>query len=490
MLIISYDTFRLHAERLVVNGPELIICDEAHRLKNDQTKTNVALSSLPCKRRVLLSGTPMQNDLEEFFSMVDFTNPGVFGDVKQFRKVYQNPILHGREPDAPEKVREKGQAAQCALSALVNHFILRRTNELLQKHLPPKTVQIVCCKLTPLQQTLYNTICQSKDVLRMCKGTGKSTKMVLSSITALKKLCNHPKLIHDALRAQQSANCTEPSAAGLEECIPHFPEEYAQSGRGASNSAFSHHSGKMAVLEKMLHILYNEKKERIVLISNYTQTLDVFQTICRTFGYPFVRLDGTTAVKKRQKIVDAFNDPSSHQFAFLLSSKAGGCGINLVGASRLVLFDPDWNPACDKQAMARVWRDGQKRRVFEYRFFGTGSIEEKVFQRQLSKEGLQGGLFEAELAVQSVSTDDLRDLFSLRTDTISDTLDSLNLGPEVPLSTVQKGTPAMEDLGNWAHHASPDTLADDVLQRAWEEHVSFVFSTNVEGNAAKLTVGV
>jgi DNA repair and recombination RAD54-like protein len=160
------------------------------------------------------------------------------------------------------------------------------------------------------------------------------------------------------------------------------------------------------------------------------------------------------------------------QFAFLLSSKAGGCGINLVGASRLILFDPDWNPACDKQvsscrscfgmsvcictanryrfginrraesmlikqAMARVWRDGQKRRVFEYRFFGTGTIEEKVFQRQLSKEGLQGGLFEAELAVQNVSTDNLRDLFTLRTDTLSETLDSLNLDPSVPLSATQ-----------------------------------------------------
>ena len=318
VLIISYDTFRLHAERLAVNGPELIICDEAHRLKNNETKTNVALANLPCTRRVLLSGTPMQNDLDEFFSMVDFTNPGVLGDVKDFRKRFSNPILNGREPDAPEKVREKGQAAQAALSALANNFILRRTNELLQKHLPPKIVQIVCCKLTPLQQNLYTAICQSKDVMRMCK-TGKATKMVLSNITALKKLCNHPKLIHDAIRAAASAgNSGEASMAGLEDCIPLFPEEYSQ-GRSMQNNPMSHHSGKMAVLERMLHILYHEKKERIVLISNYTQTLDVFQNMCRACGYPFVRLDGTTAVKKRQKIVDVFNDPSSHQ-VFLDSS--------------------------------------------------------------------------------------------------------------------------------------------------------------------------
>ena len=108
-------------------------------------------------------------------------------------------------------------------------------------------LQVVCCKLTPLQQTLYQTICQSKDVLRLCKGTGKSTKMVLSSITALKKLCNHPKLIYDALRAQQAGHSAEPSAAGLEDCIQHFPEEYMH-GRGAQGQAMCHHSGLDFVL--------------------------------------------------------------------------------------------------------------------------------------------------------------------------------------------------------------------------------------------------
>ncbi|EKX48582.1 hypothetical protein GUITHDRAFT_68686, partial [Guillardia theta CCMP2712] len=388
VLIISYETFRIHAGRFHCHT-SAICCKwtRAHRLKNDKTITNKALASLPCLRRVLLSGTPMQNDLEEFFAMVDFTNPGVLGTAAQFRKMYQSPILTGREPDATESQREKGNEAQGALSNLVNIFILRRTNELLSKHLPPKVVQLVCCKLSPLQIQLYRAISSSKDVMRMCKGTGKTTKQVLACITSLKKLCNHPKLIFDVIRAAQSMPALS---------------SYIVSELSVRLGQFS---GKLAVLERMLHILYHEKKERIVLISNYTQTLDLFQNICRTCNYPFVRLDGTTSVKKRQKLVDVFNDPTQHQFAFLLSSKAGGCGLNLVGASRLVLFDPDWNPANDKQAAARIWRDGQKRRVFEYRFFSTGTIEEKarkradcrgsetfftqVYQRQLSKEGLQ-----------------------------------------------------------------------------------------------------
>jgi hypothetical protein len=129
-------------------------------------------------------------------------------------------------------------------------------------------------------------------------------------------------------------------------------------------------------------------------------------------------------MKKRQKMVDEFNDPSSSLVAFLLSSKAGGCGLNLIGGNRLVLFDPDWNPAVDKQAAARCWRDGQKKRCFTYRFLATGTVEEKIYQRQLSKEGLQSVVDDKE-QVNALSTKDLRNLFKLRTGTPSDTHDKL-----------------------------------------------------------------
>ena len=132
-----------------------------------------------------------------------------------------------------------------------------------------------------------------------------------------------------------------------------------------------------------------DKTERIVVVSNYTQTLDIIEKMCGQCNWPVLRLDGTTNGQKRTKLVDEFNNPMSQSFAFLLSSKAGGCGINLIGGNRLVLFDPDWNPACDKQAAGRIWREGQKKRCFIYRFMSTGTIEEKIIQRQLSKEALQ-----------------------------------------------------------------------------------------------------
>lgn len=111
----------------------------------------------------------------------------------------------------------------------------------------------------------------------------------------------------------------------------------------------------------------------MVLVSNYTQTLDLFEKLCRQRKYSYLRLDGSMAIRKRMKIVDRFNEPDSGDFIFMLSSKAGGCGLNLIGANRLVMFDPDWNPANDDQAMARVWRDGQKKQVYIYRLISTGN---------------------------------------------------------------------------------------------------------------------
>ena len=112
----------------------------------------------------------------------------------------------------------------------------------------------------------------------------------------------------------------------------------------------------------------------MVLVSNYTQTLDLFEKLSRQRHYSYVRLDGSMPIKKRMKMVDRFNNPESDEFIFMLSSKAGGCGLNLIGANRLVMFDPDWNPANDDQAMARVWRDGQTKQVYIYRLLSTGEI--------------------------------------------------------------------------------------------------------------------
>eukprot|EP00195_Chlamydomonas_chlamydogama_P012357 CAMPEP_0202906302 /NCGR_PEP_ID=MMETSP1392-20130828/38231_1 /ASSEMBLY_ACC=CAM_ASM_000868 /TAXON_ID=225041 /ORGANISM="Chlamydomonas chlamydogama, Strain SAG 11-48b" /LENGTH=1035 /DNA_ID=CAMNT_0049594745 /DNA_START=120 /DNA_END=3227 /DNA_ORIENTATION=+ len=529
VLIISYETFRMHAARFQGAGAcDLLICDEAHRLKNDTTLTNKALDSLLCRRRVLLSGTPLQNHLDEFYAMVDFCNPGVLGTTAEFRRTYESPILAGREPGASDEEVELGNERSMQLSALVNNFILRRTNALLSQHLPPKVVEVVCCRLTPLQQALYCHFLESKAARKLLSGRG--TTGVLSAITSLKKLCNHPKLIYDAVHSNAKIDKGAGDDAlsdGFQNLGDLFPVglfDNGRVGRGGMAVGWELMSGKMAVLARMLNLLHAETKDRIVIVSNYTQTLDLIGQLCRERSYPFLRLDGSTSISKRQKLVKVFNDPHERQFVFLLSSKAGGCGLNLIGGNRLVLFDPDWNPANDKQAAARVWRDGQTKRVFVYRFLSTGTIEEKVFQRQLSKEGLQSLVSKnGKAAANLLSAEELRELFTLDPETLSNTYDMMcpggsaaagggaahvaagaqcdgtgeqpaaeaadatvaaargALGEKPQVHKLQVGAPTEEDLKNWGHHSSAATLPDAVMMRVADPEVSFIFTCEVDG---------
>jgi len=442
VLICSYETIRTHIKRLntKIDSCDLLICDEAHRLKNNENQTSRALASLPVKRRVLLTGTPMQNDLQEFFAMVDFTNPGVLGTQDEFRKNILFPVLRGREPDATEGQKKKMLERQNELASITNEFILRRVNTLNAEHLPPKLVQVVCCNLTDIQKNMYQHLIESKDMQHVLDGKQVNC---LSSIQMLMKLCNHPRLIAEEEAqgsksnvkgngrraaakksyAEEEKSSAAPGAAGVQKFMP---MDAGGGARGMNAPVRPEWSGKMFVLYRLMKEARKpgNGNDKFVIVSNYTQTLDLIGKMCRENSWGFCRLDGSISMKKRQKMVDEFNDPSTPLVAFLLSSKAGGCGLNLVGGNRLVLFDPDWNPAVDKQAAARCWRDGQKKRCFTYRFLATGTVEEKIFQRQLSKEGLQSIVDDKE-QVNELSTKDLKNLFKMRTGTPSDTHDKL-----------------------------------------------------------------
>ncbi|KAM5126507.1 DNA repair and recombination protein RAD54-like, partial [Mantella aurantiaca] len=196
ILIISYETFRLHAEVLHKGSVGLVICDEGHRLKNSENQTYQALNSLNTSRRVLISGTPIQNDLLEYFSLVHFVNAGILGTAQEFKKRFEVPILRGRDSEADLTDREKGEEKLKELIAVVNRCLIRRTADILSQYLPVKVEQVVCCRLTPLQCELYKRFLKQMKPEEDLNG-GKFSVSSLSSITSLKKLCNHPALIYD-----------------------------------------------------------------------------------------------------------------------------------------------------------------------------------------------------------------------------------------------------------------------------------------------------
>ncbi|KAH6644104.1 helicase swr1 [Boeremia exigua] len=409
VLIVSYETLRLYADEFGQTPIGLLLCDEGHRLKNGESQTFTALNGLNVQRRVILSGTPIQNDLSEYFALLNFANPNYLGTRMEFRKKFEIPILRGRDADGTDEDQKKGNECLKELLTLVNKFIIRRTNDILSKYLPVKYEHVVFCNLAPAQKDLYNHFLQSPEIKMLLRGKASQP---LKAIGMLKKLCNHPDLLD--------------LPSDIPGCEDKLPADFVpKDARGRDRDVKVWYSGKMLVLDRMLARIRAETNDKIVLISNYTQTLDVFAALCRSRGYGSLRLDGTMNVSKRQKLVDKFNDPEGSEFVFLLSSKAGGCGLNLIGANRLVLFDPDWNPAADQQALARVWRDGQKKDCFVYRFMTTGTIEEKIFQRQSHKQSLSSCVVDsAEDVERHFSLDSLRELFQYRDTTTSDTHDT------------------------------------------------------------------
>ncbi|KAF9972909.1 DNA-dependent ATPase protein rad54 [Actinomortierella ambigua] len=472
VLIISYESLRMYAPVLAQTPIGLMLCDEGHRLKNSNSQTFVALNELNVQRRVILSGTPIQNDLSEYFSLINFSIPGLLGSTVEFRKNYELPILRGRDADASDKEQELSNQKLGELSGVVSKFIIRRTNDILTKYLPTKFEHVVFCRLSPMQLDLYNHFINSKSIQKLLRGVGSQP---LKAIGLLKKLCNHPDLLD--------------LPDDLEGCEHLLPPEYqlkmdkrGTSSRGGGMLVQPEFSGKMLLLARMLAKIKKETNDKIVLISNYTQTLDIFEKLCRQNGYGVLRLDGTMTINKRQKLVDRFNNPDGGEFVFLLSSKAGGCGLNLIGANRLILFDPDWNPAADQQALARVWRDGQKKDCFVYRFIATGSIEEKIFQRQSHKQSLSSCVVdENEDVERHFSQENLRQLFQFNADTeCCDTHETFKCKRCVDGRQVEKAAQvSYGDTSTWNHFKGDqdlEKLTDPLLKaEADSGAISFVF---------------
>ena len=313
---------------------------------------------------------------------------------------------------------------------------------------------VIYCRPTSGQLDVYRSILDSSAFNR-CLGSADASLLL---ITVLKKLCNTPGLLKSEQGKEQSEN-TQALLAGVSQRL--------------LESKMASSSGKLRVLDRLLGALKAHTDEKIVLVSNYTSTLDVLQNLLSSRGLSWLRLDGSTPTDKRQGLVDKFNRVDSDvAFAFLLSAKSGGAGINLIGASRLVLFDLDWNPATDAQAMARIHRDGQRRPVMVYRMLTTGCFDEKIFQRQLTKQGLADSVMDNKSGSAAFTLSELKDLFSLHENTECQTHDLLGCPcggkgyiaePIVPAATpTPPSTPSL-DSSEFPRLMKASQVNDDII---------------------------
>ena len=314
ILIVSYDLFRTKAAILKnVQRVALLVVDEGHRLKNTSgSLTMTALESLPCEARLCITATPIQNNLGDMYTIVNFVCPGVLGDIATFRKEYERPItaISSNPKSCTADQRRRGKESARTLDRIIQSLILRRLQkDVLKKMLPPRHVFLLFCQPTLQQRKLYEKISKFHCSKGVAAGGGDSSQEALSTLMGLRKICTHPKL----LNGSQSDSNDGAAALRINDCEG---------------------SGKLLVLRDMIRqIREKEPTDKVVIISNFTSTLTVIEdAILRELDLNFLRLDGSFKSADRQSLVDTFNRTSvDMNFALTLSSKAGGVGLNLIG---------------------------------------------------------------------------------------------------------------------------------------------------------------
>ncbi|KAI9093173.1 hypothetical protein K1719_027187 [Acacia pycnantha] len=424
VLITSFDTFRIHGSILSEIKWDIVVIDEAHRLKNEKSKLYRACLEIKTQRRFGLTGTIMQNKIMELFNLLDWVVPGSLGTREHFRDFYDEPLKHGQRSTAPKRFVEIANKRKQHLMTVLQKYMLRRMKEETIGHLMMgKEDNVVFCAMSELQKRAYRRMLQLPDIQCLinkdlpCSCGSPLTQvecckrivpngiiwpylhrdnpdgcdscpfcLVLPSLVKLQQISNHLELIKPNPKDDPDKQKKDAEFAAAV-----FGPDIDLVGGNMQIESFMglsdvKHCGKMRAIEKLL-FSWISQGDKILLFSYSVRMLDILEKFLIRKGYCFSRLDGSTPTNLRQSLVDDFNSSPSKQ-VFLISTRAGGLGLNLVSANRVVVFDPSWNPAQDLQAQDRSFRFGQKRHVVVFRLLAAGSLEELVYSRQIYKQQL------------------------------------------------------------------------------------------------------
>ncbi|XP_047393117.1 DNA excision repair protein ERCC-6-like [Sciurus carolinensis] len=384
---------------------DYVILDEAHKIKSSSTKSAICARAVPAHNRLLLTGTPIQNNLQELWSLFDFACQGsLLGTLKTFKMEYENPIIRAREKDATPGEKALGFKISENLMAIIKPYFLRRTKEEVQKKRPSNpevrlgeknpSVDAICempslsrkndliiwIRLVPLQEEIYRKFVSLDHIKELLT----ETRSPLAELGILKKLCDHPRLL--SARASRLLNLGNVK----------FSVQDGNEEEDSSDVEHIHHltddtlmqeSGKMIFLMDLLKRLRDEGHQTLVF-SQSRQILNIIERLLKNVHFKTLRIDGTvTHLLEREKRINLFQQNKDYS-VFLLTTQVGGVGLTLTAATRVVIFDPSWNPATDAQAVDRVYRIGQKENIVVYRLITCGTVEEKIYRRQVFKDSL------------------------------------------------------------------------------------------------------
>ncbi|KAL5566846.1 hypothetical protein UlMin_030010 [Ulmus minor] len=435
------------------DGPDILVCDEAHVIKNTRADVTQALKQVKCQRRIALTGSPLQNNLMEYYCMVDFVREGFLGSSHEFRNRFQNPIENGQHTNSTlDDVKIMNQRSHILYEQLKG-FVQRMDMSVVKKDLPPKTVFVIAVKLSPLQRKLYKRFLV---VHGFTNEKVEKKRNFFAGYQALAQIWNHPGILQlkkddkdyarrddavenflaDEISSDENVDDNmvfEEKQRNSNVVLPGKNEGFFQKGwwndlLHENSYKEIDYSGKIVLLLDIL-AMSSDVGDKALVFSQSILTLDVIELYlskiprkgkngkCWKKKKDWYRLDGRTESSERQKLVESFNDPLNKRVkCCLISTRAGSLGINLYAANRVIIVDGSWNPTYDLQAIYRAWRYGQKKPVFAYRLMAHGTMEEKIYKRQVTKEGLAARVVDRQQVHRTISKEEMLHLFEFGDD--------------------------------------------------------------------------
>ncbi|XP_059618266.1 transcriptional regulator ATRX-like isoform X2 [Phlebotomus argentipes] len=431
-------------ETLLQPGADLVICDEGHMIKNRKSAINRAVSKIRTKRRIILTGTPIQNNLKEYYCMVDFIKPNFLGTEREFANMYTNPIRSGQHKDSTKQEIKCMKQRSYVLHKKLSKFVQRREAAVLKQFLPEKYEYVLFIPMTEVQERLYEFFLTNNPTKEI------SGKSLIPDYTALRKIWTHPKVLENAYdNAILAKEKKDRARARLHpESDDEVPDDVLDKQVGAMSvmsdwwrAHLSSEDLESILPSNKLKLIFEILKlcqangEKCLIFSAFVAVLNVVEYFMRKIsnknensakyglteydgpwehGRDFYRLDGKTPKHLRHLMVNSFNDMNNKRMrCFLISAKAGGQGINLTAANRVIILDTSWNPSNDQQNIFRIYRLGQHRKCFVYRLLAMGTMEEKVYSRSVTKQAMSFRVVDEQQIDRHYNMAELAELYTL-----------------------------------------------------------------------------